>query len=168
MVDVMDDLMKLWLAVLLGALIGLNRDMHGKPTGVRLHALVASGTCALVLATVAYSDVAGVTRVIQGIIGGIGFLGAGVIMHGAGLLPRSGTALAVPAPQGGPMQIHHLTTAGTIWVTAALGIICGLGMWRLALAMSATILVILVVGIRIDRGLFGKLGRQEDGGEPND
>ena len=75
--------LRLLAAVAAGSLIGLDRDLHGKPTGVRIHALVALGAAILTFAGVdlAAREPGAASRIIQGIVGGIGFLGAGVIMR---------------------------------------------------------------------------------------
>ncbi len=143
--DWIDPALSLLAAMIAGGLIGLNRDMHGKPTGVRLHAMVALGAAALVLVGRADSDPASSSRIIQGIVGGIGFLGAGVIM-------RSGTDVR---------RIQHLTTATSIWVTAALGVACGAGAWRIAALASIAVLLVLVAGYYIDKRLYGVLDTED-------
>ena len=75
----LDIVLRLGSAILIGGAIGLNRDLHHKPTGMRTLGLVALGSTLAVLAVA--GDPAAVSRVIQGIITGIGFLGAGVILH---------------------------------------------------------------------------------------
>src|SRR5215211_2556716 len=82
-------------------------------------------------------DHAAASRIIQGIVGGIGFLGAGVILG---------------ADKGN--RVYHITTAATIWVTAALGTACGLGAWRVAALASVLVLVVLTLGLWLDRVLF--------------
>src|ERR1700749_1116842 len=77
---------RLIIAFLFGGLLGLNRELHGKPAGVRTHALVCIGAAAATLAALyspdgAPADPNATSRVIQGILTGIGFLGAGVILH---------------------------------------------------------------------------------------
>ena len=140
-----DSALRLAAALVIGALIGLNRDLYGKPTGVRLHALVAMGAALFVMAGASLPDQTAVGHSIQGIIGGIGFLGAGVIVHGQ----KSGSVL-------------HMTTAALIWMTAALGVACGLGAWRLAGLGAAGALIVLVAGLRLDRLLYGRLGPEDD------
>ena len=147
----LDLALKLAAALLAGGLIGLNRDMHGKPAGIRVHALVALGAAIIMLAALEGGSRAAINPVIQGIVGGIGFLGAGIIMR-------------AEAP-GKALRLHNLTTAATIWVSAALGIACGLGEWRLAGAASVAVFLVLVFGVRLDRWLFGRLGAEEDSGE---
>ena len=93
-------------------------------------------------------------RAIQGIVGGIGFLGAGVILHEA----RNN-------------RVRNLTTAATIWMSAALGIACGLGAWRMGSVAAILVLIVLTLGLKIDRALFGRLGPDDLTGDdrgPND
>jgi len=83
-----DSLLRMIAAVVFGGAIGFNRDIYGKPTGIRAHALVSLGAALLVLAG-SGSYIGGnhpdaMSRVIQGVIAGIGFLGAGVILRGTG------------------------------------------------------------------------------------
>jgi putative Mg2+ transporter-C (MgtC) family protein len=145
----MDDLsysaLRLGGAVVAGGLVGLNRDMYGKPTGVRMHALVALGAAVFTVVGYDLRDVGATSRVIQGIVGGIGFLGAGVIMHGL----------------GGKRPLH-LTTASSIWMTAALGVVCGTGEWTLAVLAVAATQLVLILGLPLDKALYGKLGTEGD------
>jgi putative Mg2+ transporter-C (MgtC) family protein len=121
---------RLGAALLLGSALGLNRDLHGKPAGLRTHALVSLG--AAVAAVIALGlpgeaksmDPNAISRVLQGILTGIGFLGAGVILRD---------------PEG---HITGLTSAATIWLSATLGVACGLGYW--AVVVIAFILTALV------------------------
>ena len=147
----LDLALKLAAALAAGGIIGLNRDMHGKPAGIRVHALVALGSAIFVMAALEGGNPANINPVIQGVVGGIGFLGAGIIM-------RAETP-------GRGFRLHNLTTAATIWVAAALGIACGLGAWRLAAGASVAVFAVLVGGVRLDRWLFGRLGAEEDSGE---
>ena len=101
---------RLGAAVLAGAALGLNRDLHGKPTGVRTFGLVGLGSAVAVLAVSNSQDVSAAGRVIQGILTGIGFLGAGVIIR---------------TNEG--KQVHGLTTAACAWLTACIGVTCGAG-----------------------------------------
>ena len=136
--DLTEPFLRLLAATVVGTVIGINRDLYGKPTGVRLHALVSIVSALLVmLAGELTPDHAAASRIIQGIVGGIGFLGAGVILR---------------ADKGN--RVYHITTAATIWVTAALGTACGLGAWRVAALASVPVLVVLTLGLRLDRVLF--------------
>jgi putative Mg2+ transporter-C (MgtC) family protein len=143
--EIFEPALRLVAAVVIGALVGLNRDLHGKPAGLRLCALVALGSGLITVITseprLGFSDPSAVSRTIQGIVGGIGFLGAGVILH-----------------QGPESRIRNLTTAATIWISAALGIACGLGAWRTGGVAAVLALIVLTLGARIDHALFGRFG----------
>ena len=118
----------------LGALIGLDRERLGKPLGFRTLAIVSIASCTLTLAAMQYDlQLAAeggetVGRAIQGLMAGIGFLGGGVILHHRN------------------QSIRGLTTAALVWLTAALGIACGLGAWTLVLSASALALALLWIG----------------------
>lgn len=162
--------LRIGLALAAGAAIGLNRDMFGKPTGVRLHGLVAIAAAATVMCGIE-TDRTGPSRVIQGIVGGIGFLGAGVIMRGSGPAPaprsRAPGTPAEPAPQQSADEtkrvpdIHYLTTAASIWLTAALGIAAGLGQWRLLVVVTIAAIFVLLAGLPVDRALYGRFSRSK-------
>ena len=143
--------LQLLAAALCGGAIGLNRSMHGKPAGMRVHGLVALGSALLMMAAVA-TDSSGATRVAQGIVTGIGFLGAGIILH--------------RLREHGPDQVFHLATAATVWLAAAIGIACGVGQWIMALAGTAVGLTVLFVFIHLDRFFFARFGRDDDNGDP--
>ena len=123
-------LLRLGAAVAVGALIGLDRELRGKPAGLRTLALVALGSAVFILETIdptraAYTDAT--SRVIQGIVTGVGFLGAGSIMRGAS-----------------DDSIRGLTTAASIWLAAASGIACGLANWPLVIGGSGLGLLVLM------------------------
>ena len=131
---VQDWLPRLLAALGAGIVIGLNRDLHHKAAGVRTHGLVALGAALLVLVglEVAAGEPAGVGgmgRTMQGIITGVGFLGAGVIVR-----PSTGD------------QVRGLTTAASIWMAAAFGIGFATGAWRLTATAFGLALFILLVG----------------------
>ncbi len=128
-VTVTDLALRLAAATLIGAAIGLNRDLHGKPTGVRTMGLVALASAMIVAVSDARAGAGDATRAVQGIMTGIGFLGAGVIVK-----------------ENIAERIHGLTTAATIWLTAALGVACGLGEWQVALTATGLALGLLVLG----------------------
>ena len=121
--------LRLLLAGLLGGLLGYERERHGKAAGVRTHMLVSMGAALFVLvpqqAGLADADLA---RVVQGIVAGIGFLGAGAIVKGS--LEE---------------DVKGLTTAAGIWMTAAIGVAVGTG--REATALLSTVMALLVLGI---------------------
>jgi putative Mg2+ transporter-C (MgtC) family protein len=136
MLDWTDAVLRLCAATFIGAVIGLDRDLRGKPTGVRTMGIVALGSAVIVLAS-QYSahmaDVAAGSRVMQGIITGIGFLGAGVILRN---------------PAGG--KVHGLTTAASIWLTACIGAACGVGAWPIVLASAVLVAIVLGFGKMIE------------------
>ena len=131
---------RLGVAAVIGGAIGLNRYAHHKPTGLRTLSLVATGAAALVLATLDTSDGAlhadAMSRVIQGIMTGVGFIGAGVIMRGQM-----------------DDRVLGLTTAASVWITAALGALCGIGAWTITIPLSIVVALILLVGGPIERRL---------------
>ena len=120
-------IIRLVAAICLGAVVGIQREQAGKPAGLRTHILVALGTALFVIASVGSGMTSdGVSRVIQGLASGIGFIGAGAILK----LSKS-------------REIQGLTTAAGIWMTAAIGVAVGLG--ALGLAIVGTILTWLVL-----------------------
>lgn len=121
--------MRLLIAALLGGLLGYEREQQGKSAGVRTHMLVAIGAALFVLIPQqgGISEVE-MSRVIQGVIAGVGFLGAGTIIKG-----------------GDEEQVRGLTTAAGIWLTAAIGVAAGMG--REASAILCTLLALLVLSL---------------------
>ena len=150
---------RLGSAVLIGALLGLNRELRGKAAGLRTNALVCLGAALFVLSAISlataqneHRDVAAVSRVIQGIVTGIGFLGAGVILR-----DTSGK------------RVHGLTTAAAIWLAAALGVLCGIGLWPVAAAGVVLTLFILVVGRPFEKLIHRHFpGLTEEDRDPRD
>lgn len=139
--------LRLGLAALLGAILGLNRELASKPAGMRTHALVALGSAlatitGLGLALEPSNDPGATGRIIQGIVAGIGFVGSGVILH-----------------RRDNHTVEGLTTAASIWVIAATGVAVGAGLWRASTVVVVIALVLLVVGSPIDRYLDRWSGR---------
>jgi len=135
---------RLLAATLLGALVGYERERAGKPAGLRTHTLVCVGTTVFILAcsstTMSFD---GLSRVIQGIVTGIGFLGAGSILK----LSQE-------------RDIRGLTTAAGVWMTAAIGVSVGLGSIGIAGISTLLALIILrVVGTIEARAEKGRLER---------
>ncbi len=129
--DALGVAIRLTLAALLGGVLGYERERLGKAAGLRTHMLVSLGSALFVLAPLQSGAAAGdVTRVIQGIATGIGFIGAGAILK-----------LAEP----GHVEIKGLTTASTVWITAAVGMAVGAGQLWLPLFATGLVFVILIV-----------------------
>lgn len=133
-----DMALRLGAAVAAGMVIGLNRDLQNKPIGMRTLALVSLGAATAAVVSIDFPGMAGhpdaVSRVlqglIQGIMAGISFIGAGVILRD----PRA-------------RSVEGLTTAATVWVAAALGIACGLGAWPVvAITLTFAVLILAAVG----------------------
>jgi putative Mg2+ transporter-C (MgtC) family protein len=120
---------RLLLAALLGGLLGFQRERVGKAAGIRTHMLVALGSAFFVLIPYqAGMSLVDLSRVLQGVITGIGFLGAGTILK-----------------QTVPEQIHGLTTAAGLWLTAAVGIAAGMG--RETSAILGTVLALIILSL---------------------
>lgn len=136
MLETTDITLRLLAATLIGMVIGTNRDARGKPAGMRTMGLIALGAAMIgVTAThlpLLQNDPNALSRtvqgVIQGVMAGIGFLGAGVLIQKC-------TSL----------EVYGMTTAAAIWATAALGITAGLGVWPAFLIGAAVTLVLLIV-----------------------
>lgn len=122
-------LLRIIAATLLGAAVGFERERAGKPAGLRTHILVCLGTAIVVLACAgSRMDLDGLSRVIQGIVTGIGFIGAGSILK-----------------INEERDIQGLTTAAGLWMTAAIGVAVGLGTLGLALISTGMTLIVLWV-----------------------
>lgn len=119
-------LLRLLLAAVLGGILGYEREQQGKAAGIRTHMLVAMGAALFVLVPQQGGmEIDDMSRVIQGVIAGIGFLGAGAIIKN-----RS------------EENVLGLTTAAGVWMTAAIGIACGLGR-----EMTAVLSTFLALGV---------------------
>lgn len=140
--------LRLGAAALTGAVIGLNRDLTNKPIGMRTLGLVALGAAVAAVATIQVAGMAenpdAMSRVVQGVIQGVM---AGISFIGAGVILRNHEARTV----------EGLTTAATVWVTAALGIACGLGSWNVVV-VGVTVALVLLVGVAWVETLVGKIG----------
>lgn len=132
-IPLMDMAVRLLAAAGLALILGLERELRGKPAGLRSHMLVSLGACAFImmgmhilLATAVGDPSAQIdpTRIVQGVVGGIGFLGAGCIIQSRG-------------------NIQGITTGASIWISGAIGVACGIG--TLALAGMVTLLALLIV-----------------------
>src|SRR5262245_30351197 len=142
--DLLDTALRLFAATASGIIIGINRDLANKPVGMRTLGLVALGCAVVSLAAIQFHDAAAtpdalsrvVQGIIQGVMGGIGFIGAGVILR-----------------DSNTRTVEGLTTAATVWVTAAFGIACALAAWRL-LAIATVLTLILLFAARVSEKLI--------------
>lgn len=116
-------LFKLLIAVILGAILGLERELRHKPGGVKTNALVSMASCAFIL-IIENVDSTEIARVMTGIIQGVGFIGGGLIL-------KAGN------------NARNVTGATEIWVSSAIGIACSVSLWDLALALLLFSLIIL-------------------------
>jgi putative Mg2+ transporter-C (MgtC) family protein len=147
--------LRLGLALFVGATLGLNRWLHHKSAGIRTHSLVAIGsaTAVMLIADFVQDDAQSVSRVLQGLITGLGFLGAGVIIH-----------------EQRSRKVHGLTTAASLWACALIGATFGAGKYALgALALGAILLTLLIGGPleRLVTHLTGIKRTSEISGDPD-
>jgi putative Mg2+ transporter-C (MgtC) family protein len=131
---------RLALATLLGAALGVNREISLKPAGLRTHALVSLGAALITLVGLQLGQSAGDTaapgRIIQGLVAGIGFIGGGVILH-----------------RRDAKVVHGLTTAASIWIASGTGVAVATGLWRAALTAVILSLIVLTLGRLFDDAL---------------
>ena len=124
-------MIRVLVAAALGALIGYERERMGKPAGVRTHGMVALGSALFTVVSLdGFGGAGDPARVAAQIVTGVGFLGAGAILH-----------------EGGGVQ--GLTTAAAVWATAAVGLAAGVGMLVMALETTVLIVVFLRFGPRV-------------------
>jgi putative Mg2+ transporter-C (MgtC) family protein len=128
-----DMVLRLLLAAALGAVIGYQRERANKPAGLRTHILISLGSALFTVVSIfGFGDGVDVSRVAAGVVTGIGFIGAGVIFRG--------------------MRGDHvmgLTTAASIWATAAIGLAAGAGMYLIATVVAAiTVLVLMIPRVK--------------------
>lgn len=142
-----ETVLRLLLALGYGAALGWNREMREKPAGLRTHMLVSLGAATFTIITFKITSDVGADlrqrmdplRLIEGIIGGIGFLGAGSIIQSRG-------------------TVEGITTAATIWVAGSVGIACGTGYYLLGLLVLAAALAVLSLVGMAEKRVLGKEG----------
>jgi putative Mg2+ transporter-C (MgtC) family protein len=146
-----DVVMRLAFSVVIGAGIGVNRWLRHKPAGFGTHGLVALGStiATLLIIRAPGSDAEALSRVIQGLVTGVGFIGAGVIMR-----------------ENANGEVHGLTTAASIWASAILGIGCGVADFVLSAAGAIFALGILVLSKPFE-DLIGRLFKRNSGANGN-
>jgi putative Mg2+ transporter-C (MgtC) family protein len=132
----LETFVSLLLAVALGAIVGIEREKSHKPAGLRTHMLVSLGACLFTMMSDSFG--AQPAQVAGGIVAGIGFIGAGTIWAEKD-------------------KVQGITTAASLWATAAIGLTVGIGDYPLAVAVTALVVVILVLNI-----VLKKLGFEED------
>jgi putative Mg2+ transporter-C (MgtC) family protein len=127
-------ILKVFVSILLGAVIGFERELFHKPAGLRTNILVALGSmlAAYVSFCFASSNHADVTRIASNILTGLGFIGAGVVLHGRG-------------------SVHGITTAACVWICGVVGMAVGFGYYTEATVVSIVTFIVLYY--------FGKLER---------
>jgi len=119
-------ILRLVLAVILGGAVGFERQIHGRPAGLRTHILVCLGSALVMILTASFGPEIDPGRAVAGIVTGVGFLGAGVIVKSKEI-------------------VRGLTTAACIWFVAALGIAIGQGLYVIALSSTAIGLIVLTL-----------------------
>ncbi|MDZ7993526.1 MAG: MgtC/SapB family protein [Nostoc sp. EfeVER01] len=133
---------RLCIALLIGAIIGLERQIRRKPAGLRTHMLVSLGSALFTLIIMQTEGLQAspdaLSRVIQGIAAGVGFLGAGEIVRQS-------------SQESQQLEIHGLTSAAAIWVSSALGIAAGCGLWQLGLISAMLTFLVLNVFKRLEK-----------------
>lgn len=140
--------LRIGAALLAGLFIGVEREIHNKNAGLRTNALVALGASVFVLTSLHFEDKEGVdaTRVLGQVVTGIGFIGAGVILH-------KGTI------------VRGITTAATVWCSAAAGCLAAIGQFS-ELAVLTSVIVLINFGFGpVDRFIAKKLGHLEEKNE---
>jgi len=148
----LETLLRLLAAVAAGAVLGWEREKQDKPAGLRTHMLVSMGAAAFMIGAIELSLDMGdenpairldPMRALAGIIGGVGFLGAGTIIQARG-------------------SVRGITTAASIWIAAAVGTSCGMGRYRLALVSGVLALVVLWGMGLLEHGLL-RTKKKSDG-----
>ncbi|MDZ8077855.1 MAG: MgtC/SapB family protein [Nostoc sp. SerVER01] len=133
---------RLCIALLIGGIIGWEREIRRKPAGLRTHMLVSLGSALFTIIPLQTGELQtspdALSRVIQGIATGVGFLGAGEIVRQS----------SQPSQQ---LEIHGLTSAAAIWVSAGLGIAAGCGLWQLGLIGGVLTFLVLKVFKRLEK-----------------
>ncbi|MGB8214310.1 MAG: MgtC/SapB family protein [Anaerolineales bacterium] len=132
-VFVPQDLVKILVAILIGGMIGLERELHSKAAGLRTITLITVGATMFTILSYRFTDTA-TSRVASNIVTGVGFLGAGAILFAEG-------------------KVQGLTTATSVWVAAALGMAVGLGQYILGVGTALLVIIVLDLFTRFDRWL---------------
>lgn len=146
-----EDLLSIIFAVIFGAVIGIERELHGKAAGLRTNVLICLG--AAVFTIISEQMTAGtegsVTRIAAQIVTGVGFLGAGAIIQDRG-------------------GVHGLTTAATIWLVASIGMACGARFYQLAFITTLLAIIVLIGLAKLARPLEHHHEKRERNDNSND
>jgi putative Mg2+ transporter-C (MgtC) family protein len=146
---------RLLVAIATGAIVGWEREARNKPAGLRTHILVSLGAAVFMVTAVEFvagfdqqspEAAAAPIRALQGIVGGVGFLGAGSIVQSRG-------------------SVRGITTAASIWVAAAMGAACGMGLFRVAISCGLLSLTVLWALGSIEQAVLGKPDEEEEAQE---
>jgi putative Mg2+ transporter-C (MgtC) family protein len=155
LLDWSEIVLRLGVATLAGGVIGLNRDLQGKPIGLKTLGLVGLATAMVMVLTDPSGDATKLSdagsRVMQGVLTGIGFLGAGVIVRAEH-----------------HFRVRGLTSAACTWLTACVGIACGVGQWRVVMVALTITFTMLIVGRQVERWLHRMLGGKDDPAQQSD
>jgi putative Mg2+ transporter-C (MgtC) family protein len=143
--DWLNIIFRLCLALLIGAIIGIERQIKHKPAGLRTHMLVSFGAAVFTIIPLQINTlqptsdaIDAISRVIQGIAAGVGFLGAGEIVRES-------------SQQSQRSEVHGITSAAAIWVSAGLGIAAGCGLWQLGLIGAFLTFTVLYIFKRLEK-----------------
>jgi putative Mg2+ transporter-C (MgtC) family protein len=128
------EFIRIFIAAVLGAVIGLEREFHHKPAGLRTNILICIGaaTFTIISKQMASETSDSITRIASQIVTGVGFLGAGAIIQDRG-------------------GVHGLTTAATIWLVSSIGMACGAGLFKLAFLTTAIAIFVLIVLVKLPK-----------------
>ena len=128
------DFIRVFTAAILGAIIGLEREFHHKPAGLRTNILICIGAAVFTIISkqMALGTNDSFTRIAAQIVTGVGFLGAGAIIQDRG-------------------GVHGLTTAATIWLVSSIGMACGAGLFKLAIFTTFIAIFVLMVLLKLPR-----------------
>lgn len=147
---------RLTLALLVGCLIGINRQQGGRPAGIRTFMMVSMGAALFVMIPLQaegdspYAATNALSRTIQGVATGVGFIGAGMILQ------QSHQEL-------GKLEVKGLTTAATIWVAAGLGAAIGCGLWQMSLIGAIWTLITLSGVKKIQKSVWSRFKNSKEG-----
>lgn len=140
----LSSLVPLAIAVLLGAIIGIEREIHNKPAGLRTNILICLGAATfIIISQRVHPDTNALSRVLAGILTGVGFIGGGAVL-------RDRT------------NIYGVTTAATIWLVTSIGIACGMRFYDIAVVVTLISLLILVVLSPLDKKIHKSKEKADD------